>query len=461
MEEVASAARDDIASAWIGELREFQDDILRMLPTELAAYKKLLTDYQVQSTLQQRFDAVIEKDYEVSPGGTSKADVMAAEFMEEVLEHVKWNRVTRRMLYGVFYGYAVAELLHARDGRLVFPDQIRVRDRSRFRFDNDFDLRLITRDNPRGELMPDRKFWWFATGADHDDDPYGLGLAHFLYWPVYFKRHGVRFWLVFLEKFAQPTPIGKYQPGTPKPEQKKLLQALAALTTDSAIIMPEGMSVDKFEALRTGTNSYEPFIDKMDAAIAKINLSQTMTTDDGSSRSQAEVHEGVRDAVIKTDSELIDESFTRHPVRWYTQWNFPGAEPPIVQRRLVEEEDLESIAERDEKIFSFGYRPTPERVQDVYGEGYEAVSSGLPVAEFTERLDEAVQALSERADETMLDVLIDPIRQLLEESSSLEDFRDRMADEFSEMDADTLGNMLMRAMLVAELSGRYEVQEGE
>ena len=37
------------------------------------------------------------------------------------------------------------------------------------------DLRPGTRDSVAGEAPPERKFWTFATGADHDDiQPYGL-----------------------------------------------------------------------------------------------------------------------------------------------------------------------------------------------------------------------------------------------------------------------------------------------
>jgi hypothetical protein len=52
--------------------------------------------------------------------------------------------------------------------------------------------------------MPERKFWTFSAGAATDDEPYGLGLGHFLYWPVFFKRNDIKFWLIFLEKFAAP-----------------------------------------------------------------------------------------------------------------------------------------------------------------------------------------------------------------------------------------------------------------
>ena len=184
-----------------------QDRVLRYQgAAAYEVYELLLQDDRVYATLAQRRAAVVAHDTEVVPGGTMRRDKMAADFITETLEHVRWDTVTERMLYGVFYGYSVAEAIWKRDGRYVALDRLKVRNRRRFVFDADFNLRLLTTDNPNGEVLPDHKFWTFSTGADHDDEPYGRGLAHWLYWPVWFKKNQVKFWLVFLEKFGSASP---------------------------------------------------------------------------------------------------------------------------------------------------------------------------------------------------------------------------------------------------------------
>ena len=167
---------------------------------------------------------------------------------------VGWDAIIDKMLWGVYYGYGVAELMYARDGRHVTVDRITVRDSDRFRWGRG--ARVApgrTGQSRTGEAMPARKFWTFTHGAETDDDPYGTGLSSFLYWPVQFKRQGVRASVIYLERFAHPTPIGTYQPGADKTEVRKLLQALEALTTAGAIALPEGMAVDKFEGTRVRT----------------------------------------------------------------------------------------------------------------------------------------------------------------------------------------------------------------
>lgn len=490
MGEVASSARDDVAAGWAGDLAAHTDDVLKRGAAGFEVHRKTLADWQVHTTLQQRRNAIIAKEWEVLPGGTRRADRVAAAFMEEQLEHLKWQSATQKMHYGVFYGYAVAELLYGVDGSTVFVDEARVRDRSRFRFGKrDRWLRLTSPGDPSGEPMPPRKFWWFTTGGDHDDELYGVGLAHFLYWPVLFKRKVVQFDLTFLERWAQPVPIGKYPPGTPVPEQKKFLAALAAMRTDAAMVFPQGHEVDQFEALRTGSGSYEPMLDRLDGAIAKVVLSQTMTTDDGSSRSQAEVHQDVADAVIEADASLIDESFTRHPARWLTQWNYPAAEPPIIRRKLRDDEDLSDVADRDQKLFQAGWRRTQESQDQVYGEGYEPAAAAPVSAEGEEapasgglrlvRSDAAggggaalaaADAGGEEADSAAevaagartalaeaLGGLLAPVRAAVEEAATLEALAERLEGIYGDLDKGRFAEVVERTLLLAELRGRSDV----
>ena len=197
----------------------------------------------------------------------------------------------------------------------------------------------------------------------------------FLYWPVFFKRNDIKFWLIFLEKFGQPTAIGKLPMGKENDPstRTKVLSALRAIATETGVLLPEGAEVELLEATRSGAADYEAMKNAMDSAIAKIVLSQTMTTDDGSSRSQSETHADVRDMVVKADADLICESFNNTVVKWWFEYNqaaFPNAKPPRLYRNIEPEEDLGKRAERDQKISQLGFEPTEEYIKETYGDGW-------------------------------------------------------------------------------------------
>lgn len=357
-----------------------EDTVLAQRGRDYKVYREVLRDDQCKSAFQQRRDAVIAAAWEVEPASDAAPDKAAAEFIAEQLDTVEWDRITDRMLYAVWYGHAVGECLwDVREGKVVLAD-VRVRDRARFAYDSRRQLHLMC--NGRYELMPERKFWTISTGADHDDEPYGLGLAHYAYWPVFFKRNDIKFWLVFLEKWAAPTIKGKASAGIlgDKAKRDEVLAQLRSFASDTAILVPDGVEVELLEAARGGASSYETLAAAMDAALAKIILSQTMTTDNGSSRSQAEVHEGVRDLVVKSDADLICGSFNRQVATWLTEWNFPNARPPRVWRNIEPPEDLNARAERDAKIYALGFEPTEDYVTETYGEGWQKRAAQLGVA---------------------------------------------------------------------------------
>lgn len=339
-------------------------------------YQQVLLDDQVKSTLQQRFLSVVSKQWEVEPGADDAQSKAAAEALTKNLKAINWDSITEKQLYTVFYGYGTGEVMWAANPDTGLTDiaAIKIRDRARFRFDVDGGLYLINK-TFQYQKMPDRKFWVVSTGSDNSDNYYGLGLAHWLYWPVFFKRNDIKFWLIFLEKFGQPTATAEISQATQNDEKakRKILEALKAISTDTAVVIPEGAKISLLEAARSGAADYEAMKGAMDAAISKIVLSQTMTTDNGSSRSQSETHENVRDMVVAADADLICESFNTSVVQWWFEYNlpaFPGATRPLVYRKVKPEKDTHKLAERDVMIAQLGYEPTEQYIQETYGAGW-------------------------------------------------------------------------------------------
>jgi len=450
-------------------------------------YEELLRDDQVAATFQQRRLAVISTDWEVEAGGESSEDAKAADFMREQLDHIKFDNATDKMLFGRFFGFAVAEALWARDGSYIVLDSIKVRNRRRFAFMGDGSMRLLTSDKPTGEVLPDRKFWVFQCGSDNDDELYGLGLAHWVYWPVQFKRNGMKFWLIFLEKFGQPTAWGKFPLGAGEQEKTKLLAALQAIQADSGIITPEGMLIELLEAARSGTADYQSLLNKMDAAISKVMIGQTMTADAtaaGLGSSQAQVHMTVRQDLVEADADLVCHSFNLTIGRWLTEWNFPNAKTPLVSRRIEEPEDLRFTAYRDQvlaKMVPISRRyvyekygiPEPDPGEDLVWSPFDLAAAGASgsagssgSAEFAEAAGGSrdilppghVEQLQQRLG-PIVDEWIATARILASEAKDLVDFNERLQAIHPEIDLDEFTRHMRLGRLAAELAGRADVLE--
>ncbi|MDR4518949.1 MAG: DUF935 domain-containing protein [Nitrosomonas sp.] len=477
----------DITRGWLNALMHAPIDdkiVVERGGGDYKIYEEVLRDDRVRAGVNQRIYGVIAKPWEVMPGGKRAIDKAAADFIKDQIDNLEFDKITLQMLHGTFYGFSVAEAMWGQDGSRVVIDDIRVRNRRRFAFDGEGALRLKTfNDSMPGELMPDKKFWVVAFGADHHDAPYGLGLAHYLYWLVWLKRNVTRFWAVYLEKFGTPTALGKYPGNTTEAEKQKLLNALRAIQRDSAVTIPEGMEATLLEALRASAADHKDFVNQINDAILMVCLGQTATASGTAGKLGNESErETVKDAILKADSDMLSERFNRTIVKWLVEWNFPGAALPTVYR-VFSDEDLDARIERDTKISGMGFKPTLKYIHETYGGEWEERATA------PENPDENLKqsggkeqnpqfAESEQADHdpTSIDsqtdilaaesvkagaVILDKVRDIVGKADTLEQLRDDLLAAFGELDSSQLVNVMEMAFIAADLSGRYDVQEGD
>lgn len=445
-------------------------------------YERLLTDDRVHATLEQRRAAVVSCPWEVVPGGPRQQDRIAADFVKEQLTRLPWDEITDKMLFAKFYGFSVAEIMWGQDGSQIIPTDILVRNRRRFVFEagdahpdyksqKGFIPKLLTNENPEGEVLPREKFWIFNTGADHDDDPYGKGLAHQLYWPVWFKKNHHRFWLTYSENFAAPTPVGKYAKHVTEADKQRLLEAVKAVHSDTALVIPEDMQIELIEASRSGTPDYKSFCDQMNNAITMIVLSETMTMEQGSSYAQANVHFDMLRKIVAADASMVNNSFNQQVILWLMGWNYPNAAAPKVIRIMDDSARLKLLAERDEIISRMGYLPKREYLEKTYDieladsarepppDDPRPPATRPPTLDFTEgdaapleALEEVMDSIDENEWKHLAAPLILPIlnRAQLDPDS----IRNDLASLYPEMDTTEMENKLARLLFIAGLWGR-------
>ena len=415
-------------------------------------YRKLLEDDQVKSVWQQRRRAVTSVNWEIEPGGDSALDIAAADDLAEQIGDLSFDRITGKMLHALFFGYSVGECMFAAEAGKIKLKDVLVRRPERFRLGKGGDIFLIDTLGHEEE-MPPQKLWVFADDSDNDDDLHGPGLGHNLYWPVFFKKNGAQFWAIALEKFGQPTPIGKFPAGLGDAEINKILDALNAIHTDSSIAIPDNVEISLLEAMRTSGGNFETFLNYFDGSISKVILSQTMTTDSGSSLAQAAVHADVKIEVVRGDADLICESFNNGPARWLTLWNYPGAAFPKIWRRVKDPEDLTDRATREKLVSeTTGLRPTREHVEDYYGGKWEEIPATTlaPTPVQNPVKDDPAFATADPNDDTdettdltlqleqmtnaAATAMIDEIRKGLESAADLAAFAESLLDAYPNMD---------------------------
>lgn len=440
-------------------------------------YRELERDGHAWAVLDKRKRAVIARTWKVVPASETPRDVDMAERVEAQLLRFPFDQMCHDLLDATLMGYAVGEVMwRVRPGEVEVVEVI-PRAQERFVFDMERRLRLLTRDEPTfGRIMPERKFIVHRRGGA-DGNPYGLGLGTRLFWPVFFKRQDITFWLTFLDKFGAPAPVGKYPSGASDAQKRTLLNALKSLRMESATIVPEGMLIDLVEAKRAGnTDAFERLARYMDEQMALIVLGETMSTTSaatGLGSSQAEVHNEVRLELARVDADLLTETLGRTLVRWIVEFNDPGAGVPRVERDFSEPEDLNTKASRDKTLVEMGLEPEDAYIAEFYPGWRRGTGPLLPgrAAAFASPSDDPQQA-GQRAVDAAIDAIpadvlaaltegaMRPVVDQLLATGDVDAAHQALLEAWPALDTEALEQMLARALFVVETWARIEAQEG-
>jgi len=398
-----ATAQNDITMNYIGKTLLNPDKVLKSEGgwSGVELYEDMLFEARVASEMQKRRLAVIGKEWDIIPASDDAQDQKIAEFVEEVFKNFSHDRSRQALLTGIITGFKPGEIMWEYSEGDIWIKDIKGVSPRRFVFDLDGNLRLLTYQNMlEGIEIPERKFMVF-TNPSNNGSPYGDALGRALYWPIWFKKNGVKFWAVFLDKFGQPTPWGKYPSGTDEAMQNKLLDSLKAMQTDQAIITPDTMTVELLEAARASSvDSYDRWEKFWNDAITFIILGQSATTEGTPGKLGAETERAdVRQEIVKADADLLCECQNEQLIKWLVDYNFPvgnglappqrgfcpGGKPfrakyPKIWIRTDPEQDLKPLAERDRILIKEIGVPTPvSYIRDTYGipepeEGEELIS---------------------------------------------------------------------------------------
>jgi len=492
-DEVATIAKDiDIFYGWIKRL-ENPDPVLRSEAAGrgLKLYDEVDRDAHAGSVLQQRNLAVVGKEWEIIPAKSARKlgrpasttqEQVVADFVSEVLENCNFDQARQEILRAILYGFYSIEVMWNATKNVIKIKKLIAKHPRRFSFTMERELRLITPSNMiEGEPVPDRKFVVFTYGDS--DNPYGRGLGQRLWWPVWFKKNGVMFWLVFLEKFGMPTVKGKYPPGTTPEQQRALMDAIEAIQSDTGIKIPDSMDIEFLEASRTGTVTHEQLCEYMDRQISKAVLGQTASTEGTPGKLGNEKAQGdVRQEIIEADADLLDGCLNDTLIRWIVDYNFPGVSVyPKIMTYAAAKPDLKEQSEIDKTLVvdiglpvgaAYFYQtygiPVPEEGESLVRPQQPQVipASGKEIqsGKFSEKAPDVQDAVDVIVDNVAAlamkvtdDIYMVPLKRLIQEAKSIEDLRDRILDFWGEMDPESLGVIMARGMMLADMTGRYEV----
>lgn len=410
-----------------------------------------------------------------------------AEAVRQLAEAPEFGDMLDDLLDALGKGYSVVEpLWEYRDGKF-WPKSYEHRDPRWFQFDRVTGKRLQLLDaTGQGiELPPDRLI--AHTPRLKSGLPIRGGVARLVAVAFMCKAFGQKNWMRYGELFGIPLRIGRYGPDAKPDDIAILRRAVAQLAADAAAVLPAGMKIE-FEEIANaagGAELFERLAEWLDKQISKAVLGQTMTTDDGSSQSQANVHNEVRKDILKADAKQLSATINRDLVRVFVDLNFgPQKIYPRVVLQVTEPEDLKALADALGPFIDRGLKVGAAAILDKFGlaqpEDGEAVLSPVGGMQLPPALNheqacqchacsghrKALNAEQQRRDELdqladddlgdwepLMRPVLNPLQALADKAGSFEEFKAGLAGLLDEMDPSELIEKLAEASFKARALG--------
>lgn len=327
-------------------------------------------DGQVSSALETRKDGVLRRERKVVAASGTAADEKRAQFAREVLAAIpNFENILYELLDAVAYGVAVAEILWEQEGSTAFIRDIRPRPPELFAFGDPGKpqtgpLRFAHGSRVAGHgsrVLPEHKFLIYSFRPRHGNRR-GRPLLRRVFWPSWFKRQDLKFWLKFIEK-GTGSVVVRYPAGSTDQDKQRALEAAEAINAETAVAIPENFHIvsELLEAARTGsTDIFLTLADHLcNNEIARVILGATLTqraSEAGyGSRALGEVHQQVRFEKVAADAKDLMAVINDQLLRWLFRFNFgPDVPTPRWNIALDPPEDLRARIEIDERLARLG-----------------------------------------------------------------------------------------------------------
>lgn len=241
-------------------------------------YHDLMTDGHLQSQLELRKSSVLNTSFHIIDKKTKQLDEEATEFI-----NAEWfYRLISIAVDSFFFGQSIIQIeemsekptLKLIPRRHVVPQQRKII------------LDFKKTSNAVYYNSPVYKDWIIELYEEGE-----LGLLNNIIPNLIWKRNIMQSWAEFCERFGIPMLTATTVRSTPE-ALNEIEDMLFQLGEAAVGVFPEGTNIDFKEANRTDAyQTFDRMIERNNTEISKLIVGGSMVSDDGSSRSQSEVHE--------------------------------------------------------------------------------------------------------------------------------------------------------------------------
>jgi len=252
------AEKTEEESAFVAEtqFKPFNPDDLYQKAGSHDIYKDMLKDDQVSVAVQLKKDLVLGSGFNIVSKEEGQEDIVKdleqafgddqsvslVEQLEEVLSAYEFGfSLTEKIFRTRDDGSLTLKILKTRDPDtwLIHTDKHgNIKKYEQQGVSQNLDIKIETLIH----YINNRKF----------QNAYGRSDLRAAYYAYFTKRHIIRFYSIFLEKAASPTPVGRYKKNTPDATVQSIFDIIKKFQARTAMMIPEDVQVEFLESKSNG-----------------------------------------------------------------------------------------------------------------------------------------------------------------------------------------------------------------
>jgi phage gp29-like protein len=509
-EEPAPGPRAPLSPLSIAAIERLADSGDLTMAADLC--REFMGDARVMAALTQRIGGLLALPIDWEDGAKKSARVKKA-IVDDFPEGVRECDLFSLYSWGLLLGVAVAEILwkEGQSGRLI--PTLKIWDPRFLRYDRENNAwKVMTDGGGEADVTPGDGHWVLYCPKG-ERTPWRNGLWRALNKPYFVKADSSLSWARFNEVHGSPIRVFTGRAGMSQRQLDAVADSIDTSRGFTSAAIPEGSKLELVEATGQSMQTFQAAIEWAGTEISIAILGQNLTTKvDGGSYAAAQTHRDVEQAIIEADAETESTFLREQVLSFWAAWNFGDAAlAPWPRRETAEPEDLaataavmkgcgeavialqnagfgvdlEAIAER----FGIPLNPdAPILEREWKGEGETAggeeedepeedASHLLPagpgslfqMAALSEikkdklpkgadkgfdRMD-AMADRAEKAAKENIEDASDIVSNAIEEATDAEDLTRRLTEAFPDMEEGEFNSLLERALILAEISGRW------
>lgn len=449
----------------------------------LELYDKFKIDPHVFSCIQSRSSASIAQNWELQYVNERTPEI---DLIEHMFKELDIEQIMRYMLQAALYGYQPIEIYWDFKDGLIQPVSMLDKPAWWFYFDNN-NILYYDKQDDGGDPVPVPRFKFIICQHNAQYyNPYGESVLSKCYFPMKFKQGAFDLWARFIQKYGIPTLHGKMGDGAAsKDSVDQIATALYNLAENGVVATTNGVDIISLEASTSSSENFLSFVHFCNAEISKAILSQTLTTEQGSTGSYAmsQTHFDVRKDVIDADVKIICSGFNKL-IEYICELNFPYIEELPKFTMYADIGIDKELAERDNLLFTGGYctptkkylvraynfkddeidmtapqnsesdtldNPLPDNPDVPIDTTIPAVPAEEPALAFAEQYNTEFDYLAEFDESTR--ALINSIIDMIKNQTSLEKIQSTLIASYPEINTTAIESYIEKGMIAATMLG--------